>query len=392
MQIKEIVFYSKRNQKRIIPLKLGQTNIITGDSATGKSSIADVIDYCLGQSTCMISEGIIRKYVSWFGLLLQFSDDQMFIARENPPVSKKTINEVYIEQGDILRSPDSAPFAPNSTREALIETLTNKVGIAPNLYTPPTGQTRKPISATIRHTSYYYIQEQSEIASRGLLFHRQSEPFIPQTIKDTLPYFLGAIQEDQLALEQELGRARIELRRARKALKENEAIQGEGLNKAKALLMEAREVGLVSLKDIPQTTEDIISLLQQIAVWDPQKDEVFGDSSILTQLQDEVRALQNQLDETTASLRDAIKFAQEAEGFASEIRQQEQRLASIELFNVHEQEAETCPICLQSMPSPIPTADAIRRSIEQIQMNLRATTKEQPRLRYYNREFRASTC
>src|SRR5207253_9228615 len=129
MQIKEIEFYSKGRQKRVIPLKLGHANIITGDSATGKSSLSEVLDYCLGQSTCMISECVIRKHVSWFGLLLQFSNDQMFIARENPPAGKKTVNEVYIEQGDVLRSPDSAPTAPNTTREALIETLTNKIGI-----------------------------------------------------------------------------------------------------------------------------------------------------------------------------------------------------------------------------------------------------------------------
>jgi len=385
MQIKEIILYSKNNQKRVISLNLGQTNIITGASATGKSSLADIIDYCLGRSECMIPEGVIRKHVSWFALLLQFSHDQMFIARENPPAGKKTVNEVYIEQGDVVVSPIHAPDAPNTTTDALIKTLTNKVGIAPNLHTPPSDQTRRAIPATIRHTSYYYLQKQREIASNDLLFHRQAEPFIPQTIKDTLPYFLGAIQEDQLALEQELSQARLELRRLNRALKESEAIQGEGRDRAKALLMEAQEVGLISPEDAnaPQTLEGIINLLRLATSWEPQNGDVFSDSSGLIDLQEQVRSLQNRLDEIVNSLHEATAFANEAEGFTSEIRQQEKRLASINLFNTQNHDPETCPICAQKMPNPIPKAEAIRRSIEQIQGNLKTTAREQSNLREY---------
>lgn len=383
MQIIEIVLYSKAGQKRIIPLKAGHVNIITGDSGTGKSSLADIIDYCLGQSECMISAGVVRKHVSWFGLLLQFANDRMFIARENPPEGKKTVSDVYIEHGDLLQSPNSAPSASNTTRDALIETLSNKVGIAPNLHTPPLGQTRPSISANIRHTSYYYIQEQDEIASKSLLFHQQSEPFIPQTIKDTLPYFLGAIQEDQLALEQELSRARLELKRINKILKENETIQGEGLNRAKNLLIEAQEVQLISFEDVPQNTEEVISLLQNVILWNPESGEVFSGASRLTELQNELKDLQFRLDEVTTALHDARKFAQEAEGFTSEIRQQEQRLLSIQLFDTQTHEAETCPVCLQSLPHPIPKASAIHEAISQIQKNLNTTAREQPKLRSY---------
>ena len=84
----------------------------------------------------------------------------------------------------------------------------------------------------------------------NLLFHGQSEPQIPQVIKDTLPYFLGAIQEDQLALEQQLERKRKEIRRLKRALQDAEAIQGSDLGKALALLTEASEVGLISIDNI----------------------------------------------------------------------------------------------------------------------------------------------
>ncbi len=281
-----------------------------------------------------------------------------------------------------MLSPETAPMLTNTTIDALIETLTNKIGIAPNLHTPPSGQTRAAISATVRHTLFYCIQEQGEIAAKGLLFHRQSEPFIPQTIKDTLPYFLGAIQEDRLALEQELHRARLELRRARKALKDLEAIQGEGESKARALLAEAYEVGLISTDENPQNLESIVGLLQRAVVWLPQ-DATFVGSSRLSELQDEVKILQNQFNELSIALRDAVAFAQEVDGYTSEVQQQELRLASIGLFDSHTQNPEICPICSQSMAIPLPTAETIRHSIEHLEANLRVTRREQPRLRQY---------
>ena len=373
MQILEIVLYSKRNQKRVIPFKTGRVNIITGDFATGKSSLATIVDFCLGRETYLIPEGI-RKNVSWFGLRLQFPNDQMFVARENLPPGKTTPSGVYIEQGDVVLSPETAPALSNTNIEALIATLTNKIGIAPNLYTPPAGQTRVAISATIRHTLFYCIQEQGEIAAKGLLFHRQSEPFIPQTIKDTLPYFLGAIQEDRLALEQELNRARLELRRARKAWKDLETIQGGGEVKARSLLAEAYEVGLISTDESAQNIEEIVTLLRRAAVWLPQ-DKSFVGSSRLSQLQDEVKRLQSQFNELSIALRDAVTFAQEIEGYTSEVRQQELRLASIGLFDSHTQNAETCPVCSQSMAVPLPTTEAIRHSIEHLQANSKCNEK-----------------
>ena len=48
MQILEIVLYNQNGEKRALSLLLGKVNIITGSSATGKSAIIDIVDYCLG--------------------------------------------------------------------------------------------------------------------------------------------------------------------------------------------------------------------------------------------------------------------------------------------------------------------------------------------------------
>ena len=47
IQILEIILYGKNGKKRVLSFSLGKVNIITGSSATGKSAIIDIVDYCL---------------------------------------------------------------------------------------------------------------------------------------------------------------------------------------------------------------------------------------------------------------------------------------------------------------------------------------------------------
>src|SRR5437660_10513783 len=105
MQILEMVLYSHNGQKRVLSLNPGRTNIITGKSATGKSALIEIVDYCLGSKECSIPEGRIRDTVAWFGLRLRFSSGQLFIARQTPPPERQSTNRAYIEQGETVISP-----------------------------------------------------------------------------------------------------------------------------------------------------------------------------------------------------------------------------------------------------------------------------------------------
>lgn len=383
MQILEIILYNHKGQRRIVPFKKGRVNIFTGGSATGKSALIDIVDYCLGRTKCMVPEGIIRETVAWFALKVQFADQsQMYVARENPTLGHVTTNHAYVEQADSVKTPAVPPVKPNITIEAVVEMLTNKIGISPNMNTPPSGQSRDPLSANIRHALYYCFQQQNEIANKDILFHRQSEAFIPQAIKDTLPYFLGAVREDQLALEQELRRARRDLKIAERVLREAESIRGEGVTKAIGLLAESFEVGLLPRIDVPKDWQSIYPLLQKAVQWTPGK-VTFPESERLFQLQEEVNSLRNTLNEKTDAIKAAKTFAQEAVGYTSEAQMQKLRLESIGLYDFKKHKTDVCPICDQRMKVPVPQANSIIRALEQINNNLAFTEKERPKLRDY---------
>lgn len=381
MQILEIVLYSRRNQKRVIALKPGQVNIITGDSSTGKTALASIIEYCLGREQCMVAEGI-RQHIAWFGLLLQLSHEQIFVARETPPAGKRTTNHVYIEQGDRIQSPENAPERPNTTADALVETLTNSLGIIYDHISSPEQAQQQSYTVNCKHSLFYCFQGQDEIANKALLFHRQNDDYMSQTIKDTLPYFLGAVQEKQVALERQLRLKRRELKQALRELQEEEALQGENVGRVQALVLEAVEAGFVSEESIPITQAEMIATLERVVDWLPQ-DEIFVNAERLSQLQEEVTRLQNEFNVVSTRLHDANHFVREAEGFLAELRQQEVRLQTINLFKTMDQQTEHCPVCNQFIPTPLPRASAITHSIEQVQKNMQMTRREQPQMRTY---------
>ena len=107
MQIRELVLYGYNGKVRLLQFALGKVNIITGRSKSGKSAIGDIIDYCMGGESCNIADGIVRDNVSWYGLLLQFDNERVFVARKNPDKGQQTTSFSYIEVGDKIEVPES---------------------------------------------------------------------------------------------------------------------------------------------------------------------------------------------------------------------------------------------------------------------------------------------
>ena len=203
-QLKEIVLYGYNGERRRITFKPGSVYIITGKSGTGKSAIIPIIDYCLGRSTFTVPEGVIREKVAWYAIVLDVGGTEILVAKPSPRPTAHSQSQALMILGSSLEPPEAENLAVNTTDDAVEATLSKYLGISPNLHVPAEGHSRDPLEASISHTKFYLFQEQGLIANRDLLFFRQSEPFLPQAMKDTLPYLLGAIDEDWLLYQREL--------------------------------------------------------------------------------------------------------------------------------------------------------------------------------------------
>lgn len=385
MQIRELVLYGYNGKVRHLPFALGQVNIITGRSKSGKSVVGDIIDYCLGGDSCNIADGVVRDNVAWYGLLLQFEHERVFVARKNPDKGQQTTGVCYIDIGEKIEAPDNCDFSSNTNVSGIEESLTRRIGISENLNTPPEGQSRLPLAANIRHALYYCFQGQDEIAAKNFLFHHQSDDFITQAIKDTIPYFLGAISEEALALENERSILKRKLTLEKRKLEENRYLMGGGSERAISLIGEARQAGLIdaSTQIDYQNYREMYSVLQTAMNWSPSMIGSNIGMDRLTFLQSKLQEIRDEFDEIGISLDNARKFVGETAGYSGEAQHQKMRLESIGLFEQLNFNPGKCPLCSGTLEQPLPSVEMIKASIVNLDKSIANVTREQPKLRAF---------
>ncbi|WP_306028840.1 DUF3732 domain-containing protein [Stappia sp. MMSF_3263] len=382
MSIGAIVLYSRSGEQRRLAFKSRGFNVITGDSKTGKSAIIDIIDYCLGRSSCNVAEGVIRRSVSWFAVCLLNGEDELFVARKNPGPGTDTGGEIYVRRGTFDAPPAFDELARNVVESELISLLSRFVGISENEHRPQSG-TRLPLQATIRHALFLCFQKQDEIDNRDRLFHRQGDQFIPQAIKDTLPYFVGAVDEQHFLRQHELDLAREALRELeQRAQRQNEA-RNVDVARIRRLVTDGKRVGLIVSEYEPVEIDAALEVLDHASQTDLATTAVlpdFGDS--IDRLRGEQATLRSDLERVNDEIRASRLMLSEQSAYSREGHEQRARLSSIGLFKV-EADGHQCPLCNTALDVPTPAtaqvADALRMVCEQ----LSAVEVEQPHLQRY---------
>lgn len=379
MQILELAVYSHDGRVRQLVFRPGALNVITGGSKTGKSAIQQIVEYCLGNSTCEVPAGVIWNSASWYALLLQLDGSRVFVARKHPDAGHKSSAAVHIEIGTELEVLPFDLLRGNSTPEQSVEQLSRLLGINPNLHTPATG-TRPPIEANLKHSRLLLFQSQSEIASQKFLFHRQGEQFIPQSIKDTLPYFLGAVPEDLLAKQRELKLAREAHRAAVRELEDARAVAGQGLERAFMLLSEAEDSGLLEHSTETLSPPAVLERLRSVATWRTSQSLPVAMNARAVELWDEISQLRERAGQLRDEVKAAKKLAGEVGGFGREIAEHGARLEPLGLAIHISGDGSICPICFSSLSEPVPTVVEMQRSLGRVASQLQAVQAERPRL------------
>jgi len=375
-QISDIVLYGYNKKRRILKLNQGRLNIITGSSKTGKSALIEIVDYCLGSDNCSIPAGVIRKNVEWVGLRINLYEDQVFIARQLPEKGKSTSSIIYYDIQNKIDIPDYKELKQTINLESLIDLMTQHVGISENNTQALGIQTRNPLSANIRHSLFFSFQQQSEVISKKLLFHKQADPFVPQAIKDVLPYFLGAIDNKYVEKLGLLKRLRHNLKILERKLLEEQSIKGSGYSRAQLLFTEAANLGMYDPEINPGTWEENIDALRMIVSkpMDPEN-EILRENITYSELQQERDKLINEQKKYREQLNNIESLMHDKNDYSTEVSSHLSRLRTIHLFEpetTSNQELHKCPLCESAIQSGIiPTVENIRNSIKRFENQVR---------------------
>lgn len=386
MQVERVVLYGpKGTAPREIVFKLGSLNVITGASKTGKSSLLGIIRYCLGDKSPSVPAGPIADTVSWFGLMLRLGERRLFAARP----SSSGAGEVSAAM--LLVEPDGVPLqeelVPNTTRVGLREFLARTLGIEENDVITSIGRGRAAAAGFV-HSLYYCFQGQGEVADPDLLFHRQGLEWQSQTIRDTLPYFVGAQGFDEMRNRRVLADRRRALNNAQRQLDNAESELAFADERAEALVQEARDAHLLGVD------ESGLKLPPVDEATDGERDAVSMLTDLLTKplagaASDDLGASFNDAEEEKAELRQRIRqigdrlrgvedFSRISSEYEHELGEHRNRLHAIGLIP-EASNAFECPICGTACESG-GLSGAVLDELSVVQRRLEIANRDTPRI------------
>ena len=381
MQIKNIVLYKNSNfDHRILPFQTGEVNIITGESSTGKTAIIDIVDYCLGSKSFNVKGSKIRDSVSWFAVTVQFANEEVFIARENPTfLGKQSTKAIYFSHADNIVIPRFKELTNNSTISALNDFISNKLGISENLQIAP-NNTRDSLETTFKHSRLFSFQPQNVIAEFKYLFFNQDDPFVSMAIKDTFPYILGAIREDELLIQQKLTSKKKELNKLLRQKKVEESIHEQSITQLKSLVEEAKELDLISESIDIQNDEDAIAALKKVLELDETVQSISSENEQIGKLLEKKRGLKPELSDIKNEIYAVKSFSDNADTYKEQAASQHDRLLSIELYKEPTNKTHWNSLIGEEVDTITPTIEAINNSLKNLLDGLRFTEQEKPKI------------
>ena len=349
MQIKAVVLYSHTGKRQVIDFEPGRLNVITGASKTGKSALLDIVEFCLGRDTLVMPVGPITKTVAWYGVLLGHAATRIFIGRPTPDAGVASTQRAMLEIGAELEIPEFEQLGVNADTKSLRDQVGRLIGIDENAGEPATPWAQSGLEANLGHATWLCLQGQGEIDNRDLLFHRQGEDGIAPALRDTLPYFLGAVPRDQAVQRQELTAARRDLRRAQADLERAKAVDEEIDVTLLAMVREGVASALLQEQERSGRAEMFAALRGVLEV--PVAPAVEFDDVTAGRRE----ALERERSELRIALRAAgaqvellRSMGSDENAYAGVVSQQISRLSSIHLLGDAEG-GDVCPVCARGL-------------------------------------------
>lgn len=381
-QIRSLLFFSHDNRRVVIGLTPAAVNIIVGVSYTGKSALIEAFDYCMGSGECHIP-GIVREACSWVGVLWEKEKTQILICRAIPRPPKKSSEDVHFVLGRSVEIPDGAEGLRRTTNvdgalrqfeQALL--LSDVVG--------ETFTERSPTRISVRHALPYVLQSDDVIISKATLF-RGANDERKRSLVDSIPYFLGAVDESAAYAEGRLRTLRSSRDREQSRRAAQNSDDAETLERALALLGEAQALGMLSGVAADTEASVVIEALRAAADWSGEEVGP-ADGNRLLELVAKEREDLAALARCRSRLNAAAEVLHTADGFATTAERQRGKLDVVRAFN-QESERDKCPVCDGPIAERTPTLARIQDALTQLGTELDEVQRDRPQIDSYVRSL-----
>jgi Protein of unknown function (DUF3732) len=382
MQVKAIILYSNHGERRVLPFKLGAVNIITGESKTGKSSIINILDFCLGRRDFTMFEGVNRDVVAWYAVLLQVGATQVFIAKSPPTGHSVQQSQGYISIGPEVALPEAAELYFNTNDATITTHLSSLLGIAPNETLGGASAGQEAFQATLDHAKFYLFQNQSLVANPAQLFWRQNEPVIQRHIRETLPYFLGAIQDNRMKLSADLRKGQQLLREVTQERQQAQQVLDKRSEKGRTLLAQARALGMLQ-EQVPD--ELILEALTTLTGWVASNEAILPVDNALEQARIRYRTVNEAYQNIEQEIAETNAHVRRANGYTEAVQEHTDRLSVVRLFDHGDHAPHTqCPLCTQPLGEDAPPSVAtLNQALAQMEADLSGMQRQRPQLEQY---------
>src|SRR5829696_8391262 len=176
--------YSHDRQRRDVVLVPGAVNITTDHSRTGKSALAELIDYVMGSQDCNLP-GRVFDASTWVAVLWSDGQTQCFIARRVPDRRPRGTDDfVYGVGAPVDVAATAAELTRALGRDQMLIRFESLLGIG-DVHTEVFGADRRPVRVSFRNAMPYLLQDQSHMG--GLVPHQARRRIVVRSSHPTFP-------------------------------------------------------------------------------------------------------------------------------------------------------------------------------------------------------------
>jgi len=337
---------------RIIPFLPDKINVITGESATGKSSLSAIIDYCLGSGKCAIPVGLIRDVTEWFGLHLKLANTELIVARRNPGDQQTTTDLFWVEGLDLE--------VPNRVeKNGRVEDLKSRLDQAAQLPRlelsgdESIGYGGRP---SFRDMAAFNFQPQHIVANPYTLFFKADTTEHREKLRAIFPLVLGAVDSSTLAKQRELKDLTKEHDRLRRELDARLDAAKAWEAEIESYYLQAKALGLLPNSPNPDATWsldryvlELKPIPDNIKTLDiPEIKEGTSEEAVaqLTQILGEEDRLARQIGSVRQRLSKLDQLSASVGEYGTTLSDQKDRMLGVGWLERKLQPTHKCPVCL----------------------------------------------